>query len=161
MSESTVRKRIANMWNGITGVQTHYYQIPRKLNDAELPGVVIFPGAATYDNTDALGEQMVLDTRIYEMVLYLAKAQFDTEGQLEIDADPFFDQVRDYFLARPGLELDAQGTTQSESVYDSNILGDGGLQIGPYPIQGQGSPDYIQIRWRLQVREVAAVAYHD
>ena len=49
MSEGTTRLRIANMWNGITGVRTHYYQIPMALKDAELPGVVIFPGAATYE----------------------------------------------------------------------------------------------------------------
>ena len=160
MSESTTRLRIANMWQGITGVVTHYYQIPRALQDAELPGVVIFPGAATYDR-EILGEEMVLDTRVYEMVLYLSKAQFGTEGQLEVQADPFFDQVRDYFLARPGLELEAQGAQQSESAYDAVILGDGGLQVGAYPLSGQGSPDYIQIRWRLQVKEVATISYQD
>lgn len=160
MSESTTRLRIANMWDGITGVVTHYYQIPRVLQDAELPGVVIFPGAATYD-TDSFGDQMVLDTRIYEMVLYLAKASFGTEGQLEVQADPFFDQVRDYFLARPGLELDAETTHQSETQYDSQLLGDSGLQVGPYPLAGAESASYIQIRWRLQVKELAAVTYHD
>ena len=160
MSESTTRLRIANMWQGITGVVTHYYQIPRALQDAELPGVVIFPGAATSDR-EILGEEMVLDTRVYEMVLYLSKAQFGTEGQLEVQADPFFDQVRDYFLARPGLELEAQGAQQSESAYDAVILGDGGLQVGAYPLSGQGSPDYIQIRWRLQVKEVATISYQD
>jgi len=160
MSEGTTRLRITNMWSFIGGVRTTYYQIPRVLQDADLPGVVIFPGAATYDKV-VLGEEMDIDTRIYEMVLYLAKAQFGTEGQLEVQADPYFDQVRDYFLARPGLELDAQGATQSESAYDAVILGDGGLQVGPYPLSGQGSPDYIQIRWRLQVKEVATISYQD
>lgn len=159
MTESTTRLRIANMWNGVTGIVTHYYQIPRALQDAELPGVVIFPGAASYD-TDSFGDQMVLDTRIYEMVLYLAKASFGTEGQLEVQADPFFDQVRDYFLGRPGLELDSEGATQSEAQYDSQLLGDGGLQVGPYPLAGADSPTYIQIRWRLQVKELAPVTYH-
>lgn len=160
MSESTTRLRIANMWNGVTGVTTHYYNIPRVLQDAELPGVVIFPGRAVYDSS-SFGEQIVKETRIYEMVLYLAKALFGSEGQLEVQADPFFDQVKLYFLAHPGLELDAEGATQSESVYDSTLLGDGGLTVGPYPLAGQGSPDYIQIRWQLQVEEVEPIAYRD
>lgn len=161
MSESSTRLRISNMWDGIAGVVTHYYQIPRVLQDAELPGVVIFPGRSVYDSSNELGEQMVKDTRIYEMVLYLSKALYGVEGQIEIQADPFFDQVKLYFLARPGLELDAQGASQSESVYDSMLLGDGGLQVGPYPLSGQGSPDYIQIRWQLQVEEVMEIDYAD
>jgi hypothetical protein len=160
MSVATTRRRIANMWAGVTGVRTVYYEIPRVLQDAELPGVVIFPGSATYD-TDYLGDQMVLEARGYEMVLYLSRAAFETEGQLEIAADPFFNQVRDYFLARPGLEIDAQGAAQSESQYQALVTGDDGLQVGPYPLAGVGSPDYVQIRWHLQVREVAAIAYHD
>lgn len=160
MSESSTRQRIANMWNGINGVQTHYYQIPLALNDAELPGVVIFPGAAMYD-TDSLGDEMDLDTRIYEMVLYLIEAAFDTEGQPQLNADPFFDSVKSYFTARPGLELDTQGAHQSESAFNAKLLGDSGLVVGPYPLAGQGSPDYVQIRWRLQVQEITQVQYKD
>jgi hypothetical protein len=160
MSESTTRKRIVNMWSNVTGVRTWFYQIPRKLLDAQLPAVVVFPGAATYD-TDIEGEQIVIDTRLYEMCLYIERASLDTEGQGEINADPFFDAVRDYFLARPGLELDSEGAHQSESQFDSALLGDSGLSVGPYPLSGQDSPNYIQIRFRLQVKELAAVTYHD
>lgn len=160
MSERTTRQRIANMWNSITGVKTAYLQIPRALQDAELPGAVIFPGAALYD-TDTLGDQMVDVIRVYEMILYIERAAFGTEGQGQLDADTFFDQVSTFFLARPGLELPAQGANQVESAYDALLLGDNGLQVGPYPLQGQGSPDYVQIRWRLQVKEVAPILYAD
>lgn len=161
MSESSTRARISNMWSGITGVVTHAYQIPRVLQDANLPEVVIFPGRAVYDSSNDLGEQMVKETRIYEMVLYVSKAAFGTEGSLQLDADSFFDQVKQYFLARPGLEINAPGAQQSESVYDSTLLGDSGLQVGPYPLAGQGSPEYVQIRWQLQVEEVEAILYAD
>jgi hypothetical protein len=158
MSESTTRKRIVNVWHGVTGVKKYFYQIPRVLQDAELPALVVFPGRAVYDAQWG-GEQMVKETREFLMVLYLAKAGYGTEGQLEIQADPFFDQVRDFFLARPGLELDSEGAAQSESVYDSAITGDGGLQVGPYPLSGPDSPEYVQIRWTLTVDEVAAITY--
>lgn len=160
MSEATTRQRIARMWAEINGVRTPYMQIPRVLQDAELPGSVIFPGAATFD-TDTLGDQLSLDTRIYEMVLYIEKALFDTEGQGQINTDPFFDAVHDHFLARPGLELNSERPNQVESAFEARLLGDNGLQVGPYPIAGQNSPDYLQIRWRLQVKEIAAIAYQD
>lgn len=159
MSEQTTRLRIANMWASINGVVTPFLQIPRVLQDAQLPASVVFPGQATYD-TDTLGDQMVLETRTYDMVLYVANAAFDTSGQLEIQTDPFFAAVRDYFLARPGLELDGEGAHQVEIQFNSQLLGDGGLQVGPYPLSG-GTTDYIQIRWQLRVQEVAAITYHD
>lgn len=154
-----VRQRLCNMWEeGITGVVTTYYQIPRVLQDAALPGVVVFPAAAEYDR-ETFGEQLEMETRIYEMVLYVEKAAYGTEGQTELNTDTYFDQVKPYFDARPGLELDSQGANQSFSVYQSHILGDGGFQVGPYPLAGQGSPDYVQIRWRLQVMNLSPVVY--
>ena len=52
LTERELRQRICNMWKeGITGVETTYYQIPRVLQDAMLPGVVVFPGAAEYDRS--------------------------------------------------------------------------------------------------------------
>lgn len=159
ITEREIRQRICNMWHeGITGVVTTFYQIPRALQDAQLPGVVVFPAAAEYDR-ETYGEQLEMETRIYEMVLYIEKAAFGTEGQTELDADTYFDQVKPYFDARPGLELDSQGTNQAFSVYQSHILGDGGFQVGPYPLQGQDSPQYVQIRWRLQVMNLSQVIY--
>ncbi len=162
MPESTTRLRIANMWTGITGVVTPFQNIPRVLQDAQLPASVIWPGQATYD-TDGLGDQEVLETRVYEMVLYMNEALFGTSGQMQSEADPFFDQVRDYFLARPGLELDAEGAVQSESAFNARLLGDGGLTVGPYPLNasGDGAKDYIQVRWRLEVQEIALINFRD
>lgn len=158
MSEQVARVRIAAMCGAINGVRTAFTQIPRVLQDAQLPAFVVFPGEATYDrNTES--EQMVLETRTYNLILYISNARFDTSGALEIEADPFFTAVRDYFLARPGLELDSQGNNQTESAFLAVLLGDGGLQVGPYPIGGDET--YIQIRWRLQVQEIAAINYRD
>lgn len=159
MSEVTTRKRIAAMWGEINGVRTAYANIPRALQDAALPGAVVFPGRATHAKDET--EAFIHETRIYRMVLYIEKAAFGTEGQGEIDADPFFDSVLLHFAARPGLELNSEGAQQSESVLDAEMLTDGGLQVGPYPLAGQGTPDYIQIAWDLQVTELIEVNYQD
>src|SRR5579885_1854199 len=104
MPESTTRLRIARMCGEIAGINTAFLNIPRALQAAHLPACVVWPGQADY--ADDLGEQEILETRIYEIVLYLDEARFGTEGQGQLEADPFFDAVRDHFRARPGLELD-------------------------------------------------------
>lgn len=164
MTEAIVRQRICNLWGEcVPGVVTWFYEIPRVLQDGQLPAVVVFPGAAIYDKSNQFGEEIMSDTRIYEMVLYLAKALFGTQGALQIDADPYFTNVRNAFAARPGLELPSEGANQSYCVFNSMLLGDGdeGLQSGPYPLSGADSPSYVQIRWRLQVQELSPVNYRD
>lgn len=163
MSESITRTRIAHMWGEINGVVTAFVQIPRRLQDAQLPASVVFPGRATHSKSD-LGEQLIHEVRIYKMVLYIANAQFGASGQTEIQADPFFDAVLQHFAARPGLELDSEGAQQSVSVLNTALLGDGGLQVGPYPIGSGGTeptPEYLQIQWDLQVEEIIEITYED
>lgn len=165
MSESTTRQRIAAMWGGISGISTAFPTIPRALQDAQLPASVVFPGAASHNrNTDnASDNQTIEDIRIYKMVLYIENAAFGTEGELVVDADPYFDAVLNHFAARPGLELDSQFPNQAESVFDAVLLRDNGLQVGPYPLGAQGRPahDYIQIQWDLQVTELINIVYED
>lgn len=166
MTESTTRKRIAAMWGEINGVRTAFTQIPRRLQDAQLPASVVFPGQATHNYGPASDdtEEFIKETRTYKMILYISNAQLGTSGQGEIDADPFFDDVLRHFSARPGLELNSEGAQQSESVLNAALLTDGGLQVGPYPLGGGGaepSPDYIQIGWDLQVVELIEVNYQD
>ena len=159
MTEQSTRQRIAAMWGEINGVQTAFTQIPRALQDAQLPASVVFPGRATHSKDET--EEFIDETRIYRMVLYISNAGLGTSGQGQIEADPFFDSVLAYFTARPGLELNAEGAHQSASVLDAELLNDGGLQVGPYPIAGQGTPEFVQIGWDLQVKEVIAINYQD
>jgi len=160
MSEATTRARIAAMWGEINGVRTAYANIPRVLQDAALPGAVVFPGRATHSKSD-LGEQLIHEIRVYRMVLYLSKAAFGTEGQLEIETDPFFDTVLQHFAARPGLELNSEGANQTYSVLTVELLNDTGLVVGPYPLSGQGSDEYVQVGWDLQVEEIIEITYED
>jgi hypothetical protein len=156
------RIRIAGMCGLIKGVRTAFTNIPRALQDAELPAFVIFNGPATYDN-QSLGEQLVQETRVYQLMLFIQNAAFGSTGELQEQSDYFFEAVRDYFLARPGLELDTDPNPMIPSAFDAELLGDGGYSIGPYPLNagGEGTPSYVQIRWQLSVVETAQVNYAD
>lgn len=160
MSESATRTRIAHMLGEINGIVTPFVNIPRRLQDAQLPASVVFPGRATHSKTD-LGEQLIAENRIYKIVLYINNAEFGAAGQTEIQADPFFDTVIQHFAARPGLELDSEGANQTYSVLTTALLGDSGLTVGSYPLAGQGGDEYIQISFDLQVQEIIEIVYHD
>jgi hypothetical protein len=153
---------IAGLCSHIPGVVTAFTQIPRMIQDAQLPEMIVLPGPATYD-IQVESSEMVLETRLYQLVLLVQNAAFGTSGDLELQCDPFFKSVRDFFLARPGLEeLDTQGVPKIPSVLNAKLLGDSGLNIGSFPFQGgSDTPEYVQIIWRLQVQEIAPVTYAD
>jgi len=155
MSVVTTSARIAAMAALIPGITTAFPSIPRVVQDAELPAVVIFPGEATYD-VDTFGDNDVVETRLYRILFLIQKAAYGTEDQAQVAIEPFFNTIRDYFLARPGLELTGAMLPQTV-VYNATMLGDSGYQIIGYP---QGS-DYAAIEYRLQVVEFAEVNYAD
>jgi hypothetical protein len=155
MSVATTRPRIIAMWKQVTGVGKVYDNIPRVIQTAHLPAVIVFPGEMDLSQlaTD-LGE----DNRLYRSWLFLAEFGLGTEAQAELDADPWFDRVRDHFTARPGLELDnvAVGDLPQELVFNTAFEGDSGFTIRPY-----GGKDYAVIEFRLRVNELASIAYQD
>lgn len=152
MSVSTTRPQFILAYRQITGVQHVFDHIPRTIQTAEMPGVIVFPGEMDFTKeANDLGS----DDRIYRCWLILAEAKLGIEGQTEIDADPWFSRVRDHFVARPGLELD-NATLPQDVVFNSEFLGDGGFSIRPY-----GSKDYAVIEFRHRVNEYVAIAYQD
>ena len=155
------RIRIAGMCQLIPGIRTSFTNIPRQVQDAQLPAMLVLPGPATFD-IQTESSQIVMETRNYQLILLVQNAAFGTSGDLELQCDPFFAAVRDYFMARPGLELDTQGDPKIPTVLDAKLLGDGGLSVGSFPLQaGPDSPNYIMIRWQLQVRELIPVNFAD
>lgn len=152
MSMSEVRERLAEQFEQISGVNTAHRRVPRTLQRAELPSVVIHASRASYD-LRAYGEQIVRDDRIYEAVLYVAETGDGTEGDGEEACEPFIDRVRDYFLARTGMELNGADAF----VEDIAIIGDGGVTTRPYP-QG-GTTLYYAIPFQFRVWELHQVNY--
>lgn len=159
MSVQTTTQRLAAMYNAINGITRAFENIPRAILPAELPAVVIEPGAATYDS-DTFGDNDVLETREYRATLFIDVAQFGTEKQGQVKVAPWFDTIRNYFLARPGLELDGE-TPPQVVVYNATLLGDNGFQIISYPTGGGIASEFAIIVFRHQVKEWASVAYQD
>lgn len=157
MSVQTTTLRLAAMCREIEGVRTAFDNIPRVLQDAELPAFVIYPGRAALVDADLTGEGDLIEQRTYTMTLYLIKAAYGTEYQAQTSIVPFFDRVRDYFMARPGLEYGADPASNPR-VFDTAWRGDNGFDVLRYPLSGT---PYAAIEFNLQVDEWAAIAYQD
>jgi hypothetical protein len=140
----------------ISGVTTSFGSIPRVVQDADLPAIVILPGRAVYDQTQT-GENDVVEDRIYQVMLLVKLALQGTENQVMTEVLPFFQTVRDYFLARPGMEVDKANNPTGNVVYHSELLGDSGFQIIPYP----DPKFYGGIVFDVRVQEWAAVSFAD
>lgn len=159
MSVVTTIARMKEMWQLIPGVVTAYKSIPRVILPAECPAVVFFPGEATFDLT-TYGDNDGMETRVYRPTLFIRPAFMGIEEQVQEEVEPFFDRVRDYLLARPGLEIDGE-TEPGEAVYDAALLGEGGYQVIPYPSSANEVTDFAAIEWRHQVKEIFGITYRD
>lgn len=129
--------------------------IPRVIQDANIPAAVIFPGEATYD-TEIAGDQTLTTTRLYRVVLFIQDAQLGTTTQGQVVTAPFFDAIINYFIARPGLP--SPSNTQ-DVVGETALSGDGGYQLTEYPL---GSAKfYHSVEFRLTVIESTNISYAD
>lgn len=158
MTVVTTTERLASMYALIPGIRQAFPTIPRIINPAQCPAVVIEPGPATYDKS--YGEGSVMEIRAYRATLFLELANFGTATQSQINIAPFFDAIRDYFLARPGLELDTAGLPQV-AVYDATLLGDVGYVIRPYATGADKVEDFAALTFNHVVYEWARVSYQD
>ena len=153
---SFVIPRIAAEASAITGIRTAYATIPRAVNDADLPGLVVLPGPAIYDYQSATwGETMQSRKRTYYLDLLYSRSDTGVGGEVQIAVEPLMDSLTDFFSARPGLWLD--GTTQPEDVvFNSRMVGDSGY----IKIEYAGKA-YDGVRFSLEVEEVFDVGYTD
>lgn len=159
MSVDTTIVRMAAMWRNIPGIVTVFENIPRVIHPAECPCVVIFPGEATYD-TDSMGDNDGIEPRTYRPTLFVRPTFMGIEEQGQEEIEPFFALARDYFLARPGLELDGE-TEPGVVVYEARFRGDGGYQVLPYPTGATELMDFAAIEWRHEVKEWFNITYAD
>ena len=159
MSVDTTTARMAAMWRLIPGIQKAFDTIPRAIQDAECPCVVFFPGEATYD-TDTYGDNDGMEERVYRPTVFIRPAFMGTDGQVQNEVEVFFDHIRDYLLARPGLELDGE-TEPGVVVYEARLMGDSGYQVIQYPSGGDTVKDFAAIEFRHRVRELFSITYRD
>lgn len=153
MTVDFVRTRLAALQRQIPGILIAHDRIPASLNNAECPQFVNRVADARY-NLSTLGEQAVSEERLYFMELYVAELETGAPGQSEDMTVPFVDVVRDFFLARPQLQID--GST--EAVYRAVLESDTGAVIGiEYP--SGSNKRYAGIRFNLRVYEIHRIAY--
>lgn len=153
MTVDFVRQRLAALQRTIPGIAIAHDRTPWSLNSAECPQFINRVGEAIYNRTP-LGEQVLSEDRLYLMELYVTELETGAEGQSEDMATALIDTVRDFFLARPQLQLDGS----SEAVYRAVLESDTGAVVGiEYPI-GSGKR-YAGIRFNLRVSELHHIAY--
>jgi hypothetical protein len=148
MSIATTRAILATHQALIPGIVKAFPTIPRSINLGETPCFITFIGRSNYD-LGTMGEQMELDVRIYDMVLFGSLLTDKTEGEAESDLYPFIPLVKAYFEAHRGLEHN------SVAVYDSALLGDAGIRSREFP-QRSGR-NYVTMTFQIQVREIASI----
>lgn len=154
MTVVTTTARLAALYRQIAGMKTAFDTFPRVLQPVECPAAVIWPAEATYD-TDLLGDDDVLETRVYRVTVFYGQSLFGSEGQQQTGIIALIDAIRDTFVARPGLEL----TGSTVIVADQRLLGDSGIQLTQYPTGKETASDFWAIEFRHQIQEVAAIAY--
>lgn len=158
MNISETIAKIAVLAGNVSGINTAFNYIPRTLKPAQTPAVIIFPGRASGDLT-TFGENIYDETRDYRIVLFKALAAFGTETQQEVEIFPIFEALRDYFIARPGLQL-----TSSEVnpvVLQARVIGDNGYAITDYPADANQTAPFATMELLLRVRDVHPINYQD
>lgn len=159
MTVSTTTQRLAAMYALIPGINKTFAYIPRILSPAQLPAVIIEPGEASYDMFME-SPDTVMETRVYRGNFFFDLALFGTEQQTESGVLPLIDSIIDYFLQRPGLELD--GATEPQVVvFDSTMLRDGGFVRIDYPAGGDKVTTFGGFVFSHQVRELRRNAFKD
>ena len=143
---SEVRTRLAALQTNISGVTKAFTHIPQRIEDHELPCFVNRVGEGQY-NVQQLGEAIVVDTRLYNMQLYVTEALSGlSEAAAEEAALAFVDPVTRYFLERPQLQL----AGNAEVVYRAVLESDTGVVVGiPYP--SGTSKTYAACQFSLRV----------
>ena len=155
-----VTARLAAMWDEITGVTRAYTNIPTTLNSTDLPASVIFPLAVQSRTITGGAKRNVKEQRRFDMVLFVAVATLGDGTSSQIAIAPWFDTVSRHFIARPGLELDADNP-QTQSVFDAQFQLDNGYEIINYPT-GKPTPEpFAAIRFPIFVTYNYAVTMKD
>jgi hypothetical protein len=149
-----IRERLAAMQRNITGITKAFDLIPRTVQPTELPCFINLVGASNYD-LQTYGRQMVKDNRQYRMLLLVKETGDDIESGAEEACYIFLDRVRDYFLARPGLELTGENPPGLAAV-DALLLGDSGVQRITYAAKA-----YAGVEFRILIPTLYQINYKD
>lgn len=138
------------------GLKKVFSRVPRALQDAMLPALVVWPGPMTRSQN---GSGMSNRSRIFRPILYVFSAGLGTEEQGENLVYPWFDLVADHFEARPGLSLAANEDRAEVITLDHVFQGDQGYVQAPFPLNTENS--YHAIIFQHTLDTVHRIVYRD
>lgn len=152
MSVTTIRQRITDiaqeyvqqLTNGDEmRAKVHRY-LPRQLNHAELPAIIVVPSLARHRLKNNDYEERDRD---YLVRMFIAPLLDGGSGETEDRAEFYIDDLRHYLNARKRLELN---NLPLDEVDSATISSDVGLVEAQYP-NTEGAPYYmtIELRWRI------------
>lgn len=152
MTVTTVRQRITDivteyiqqLTNGDEQRAKVHRYLPRQLNHAELPAVIVVPSLARHRLTTSDYEERDRD---YLVRMFVAPLADGVSGEVEEMAEFYIDDFRRYLNKRPRLELD---NLPLDTVISASISSDVGLVEAQYP-NTEAAPYYltIELRWRI------------
>lgn len=109
-SERTILDRIALIQRGMTGITKAFDDVPRKIEDMELPAFVNFVSAAPITGQRKAADQYQMLATI-EMRLHVKKAAQGTEYEAQRLLIPFVALVQNEFFSRQRLQSGDIGLT--------------------------------------------------
>jgi hypothetical protein len=141
-----IHDRIVDILELITEFGRVYPYVPRSLNDADLPCVMVIPQSVVRERQ---GGDNVKDVRTYSLQVYLSSARSGVSGEMEQQSYQLniWDRVYEQFDSRRRLSLEDNGI-----VIDSRISQDTGLQMLQYPAGAENF--YFGIIFTLIVERV-------
>lgn len=103
---------------------------------------------------------MVEETRNYDMIFFFAQARLGSEDSSQITVAPWFDRIPEWFIARPGLELD-NDDEQEQVAFTSTLLNDNGYEVIEYPTGTDKIMPFAAMRQPIQVVTIRKVIMQD
>lgn len=119
--------------------------LPRQINAADCPTLLILPGEAPHSK---LASDVAQASRVYRLRLYVAPTTQGITNEVEKRVEWFIDDLATYLDKKPRLEFNDSGL---DGVYGSSVESDGGITEAQYPIGGEKPVYYLMVEWRLRV----------
>lgn len=135
-------------------LRTVFPTIQRKLQDADLPALCIFPRNAVYDRS-TFGSRIVSELRNYDIDYVFSRADAGAVGDSQSSIEPIITVIADFMLARPGL-WDTTADQPEEVQFDSGLTGDTGYSDIKY-----AGVTFVGCRYQGRVHELRQINYVD
>lgn len=149
LAETTAR--IAACAAQIPGISTSFTTIPRVVQDAQLPAVVVLPGTGTYAEDGA--EQFLIE-RQFKVLVLVKNATQGVQGEYQGNILSLIDAVIQHFLERPGLEL---SLNEGAISYNATVVSDEGYQNVSYGDEAA----YLGTIINMKVTDLSDIEYQD